>query len=294
MGYILVVEDDFATRDAMAALLRDDGHVVVTAVDGVSALIAVEHHLPDLVISDVRMPRSDGFQLVRRLRDRPASAHIPVLLVSAAGDPDRRATGLDLGADDFLAKPVDGRELLARVRAHLRHVRRSEELERRAILDPLTGVVNRRGIHGALQKQIHRARRTGSPLSVLMIDIDRFKALNDRLGHQAGDTALRHVARALTDAVRIADHVGRCGGDEFLVILTDADAAAAQTLADRLRHLRLPPLAIDDGPGVPITISIGTATLRDDDTIDTLTERADREMYRVKRQTGELVPVGGG
>jgi two-component system cell cycle response regulator len=289
MATILVVEDDATTREAMAALLRDDGHVVVTASDGVAALAAVEQSPPDLVISDVRMPRGDGFHLVRRLRALPRSVNIPILLVSALGDPARKAAGLDLGADDFIAKPVDTTELLARVRAHLRQVRRREELERRAIIDPLTGVVNRRGIYGVLQKEEQRARRGGTPLSVLMIDIDRFKALNDRYGHQAGDTALRYVAAALADAVRIADHVGRCGGDEFLVVLAGTDAPDASALAQRLRNLRLPALALGEEE-VPITISIGAATLRPDDTIDAMVERADREMYRVKR-TGEMPAV---
>ena len=293
MAHILVVEDDALSRDAMAALLRDEGHVVTTAADGVEAMVSVEHEVPELVITDVRMPRGDGLYLVQRLRARPDAAQIPILLVSATGDPARRAAGLDLGADDFLVKPVDGGELLARVRAQVRNLRNRRELERRAILDSLTGVVNRRGIRAVLQKEEQRARRHGTPLSVLMVDIDRFKALNDRFGHQVGDTALRHVARGLADAVRLADHVGRWGGDEFLVVLADTDAVAAAALADRLRDLRLPPLAVGDADGVAVTVSIGAATLRPGDTIDTLVERADREMYRVKR-TGELPAVTAG
>jgi two-component system, cell cycle response regulator len=288
--HILVVEDDVLARDAMAELLRDEGYRVTTATDGVAAIAAIDDELPDLVISDVRMPGADGFDVVRRLRSRPTSEQTPILLVSAESEAHRRVVGLDLGADDFLTKPVDPGELLARVRSQLRRAEERGELARRAVSDPLTGVLNRRGIGAALQREEQRARRTGGSLSVLMVDVDHFKALNDALGHQVGDTVLRQVARSLTDAVRAVDHVGRFGGDEFLVVLPDADAAAAGALALRLRSLRLPALGIDGDRELEVTISIGTATLRADETIDTMVERSDREMYRVKR-TGELPVV---
>jgi two-component system cell cycle response regulator len=238
------------------------------------------------------MPRGDGFHLVKRLRAGRATQHVPILLVSAIGAPDRRAAGIELGADDFLTKPVDVRELLARVRGHLRRAQDRARLERRALIDPLTGVLNRRGICEVLKRELGRALRTGGPLSVLVVDVDHFKAINDRYGHQAGDTVLRHVARTLNEAVRIADHVGRSGGDEFLVVLPDTDGAAALTLGGRLHNLQLPPLAVEPAREVDVTISIGTATARPDDTSDTLVERADREMYRVKK-TGELPAVSG-
>jgi diguanylate cyclase (GGDEF)-like protein len=280
--HILVVEDDEGAREALAEILSDEGYRVTTARDGVAALELIAHDLPALVISDVRMPRGDGLQLVRRLRAHLATEHLPVLLLSALGTPDRRAAGIDLGADDYLAKPVDITELLARVRSHLRRAHDRRQLARRALIDPLTGVLNRRGISEVLQTAVAAARRAGAPLSILAIDVDRFKALNDTYGHQAGDTVLRHVARSLSDAVRTADHVGRYGGDEFLVVLVETEATAAEALAARLRSLRLP-LAVDDTEEIEVKISIGAATLRGDDTVDTLLARADQQMYRVKR-----------
>jgi diguanylate cyclase (GGDEF)-like protein len=281
--HILLVEDDAVTREAMAELLRDEGYRVTAVPDGVAAYEAIAREPPALVISDVRMPRGDGFQLVRSIRARLATAHLPILLVSGSGTPERRAAGIELGADDYLTKPVDVRELLARVRSQLRRARDRDLLERRTVIDPLTGVLNRRGIAGVLRHEVAHARRTATPLSVLMVDVDRFKALNDTYGHRAGDTVLRHVARSLTDAVRLVDHVGRYGGDEFLVVLPEADPGAAATLAARLRSLRLPPLAVSAGQAVDVTVSIGVATLRRGESGDAVVQRADEEMYRVKR-----------
>jgi len=267
----------------MAALLRDDGYHVVTAGDGAAGLAAVEQAPPALVISDVRMPRSDGLELIARVRALPRETYVPILVVSAFGDTAERVAALDRGADDFLRKPVDPRELLARVRVHLRRSTRDHELERRAVIDPLTGVPNRRGIFAVLRREHERMRRTGAAMSVLMVDVDHFKQLNDELGHQAGDTALRQIAAALVRAVRAIDHVGRIGGDEFLIVLPDTDADAAASLATRVRALRF-----------PSTVSVGVATLRPDDpdeTIDVAVRRADLDMYRIRR-TGEIPLIG--
>jgi two-component system cell cycle response regulator len=285
--HILLVEDEARARDAMAVLLADAGYRVTAVADGVAALGAARRDPPALVISDVMMPRGDGFDLVRWLRARATTAHVPILLMSAISEPERRARGLDLGADDFVAKPVNLGELLARVRVHLRHAHDREALQRRSLIDPLTGVLNRGGIGDELHRELHRARRNGTALSVLMIDIDRFKALNDLHGHLVGDAVLRHVARAIAEAVRVVDHVGRYGGDEFVVVLPGAGADAARVLADRLRRLRFPhdPIAADDP--IEVSVSIGAATLRGDDSTRSLLERADQAMYRSKR-SGEL------
>jgi len=279
---ILIVEDDDDVREALQELLEDHGYEVETARDGEDALRHIGTAAPALVISDVRMPGLDGFRLVETLRERAATADIPIILLSGLDETQRRVTGLDLGADDFVRKPADPAELLARVRVHLRHAHRAQALVRRSLLDPLTGALNRRGILSVLRRERERAVRASTPLSVLMLDVDGFKALNDTFGHAAGDAVLRHLAREIVEAVRVVDHVGRMGGDEFVVAIPDGDEHAARALAARLAVLDLAPVeAVGGAP--QIGVSVGIATLRPGDTLETLIARADAEMYRNKR-----------
>jgi diguanylate cyclase (GGDEF)-like protein len=269
---ILIVEDDAVTRDAMAALLRDEGYQVETATSGDEAVATMERHAPALILTDLRMPGGDGMELLARVRARPGSEYIPVMMISALDERARRVAGLDRGADDFVVKPVDAGELLARVRVQLRRVHREHELVQRALTDPLTGVLNRRGIMLAIHREHDRCARTGAPYSVLMADVDHFKALNDAQGHAAGDAVLRRIAASLSRSIRLVDQIGRFGGDEFLILMPEADADAAAILSARLGPLCR-----------PITLAIGTATRRADDTIDTLIGRADQRMYQRKR-----------
>jgi two-component system cell cycle response regulator len=286
---ILIVEDDDDVRDALQELLEDHGYEVEAARDGGEALRMIASDTPALVISDVRMPGVDGLRLVETLRARAATHDIPIILLSGLDQKERRVLALDLGADDFVTKPADPEELLARVRVHLRHAHRAQALVRRSLLDPLTGALNRRGILSVLRRERERSMRAGQPLSVLMLDVDGFKGLNDTYGHAAGDSVLRHIARAIVETVRVVDHVGRMGGDEFVVAIPDGDEHAARALAARLAMMDLEPpdLPIEH---VQIGISVGVATLQPGDTLETLLERADAEMYRAKR--GRSAGVG--
>jgi diguanylate cyclase (GGDEF)-like protein len=287
---ILVVEDDVASRVALADLLEDEGYRVLTAGDANQALAVVEREAPLLIVSDVRMPNGDGLELVSRLRNKMGS-QIRIVLVSAHDDREHRLAGLELGADDFLAKPVDPEELLARIHGQVRRARRERELARYAAHDPLTGVLNRRGIHTVLRREVDRVRAAGVDLSILLVDVDHFKALNDRYGHAVGDTVLRQIAAHLTRNLRLGDHVGRIGGDEFVVSLPGVTAGAAAVLAERIRTLRLTLFGENDG-NIEVTVSAGIATLGSSDTVDSLIERADQRMYRVKRDSAPPPAVG--
>lgn len=282
---ILVVDDDELSRQALAEILDDEGFEVEVACDGAEALAMIRRDPPALVISDVRMPCVSGLSLVQSLRARPTTAHTPVILVSALAERDRRLAGLAVGADHYLGKPIDPQELLLRVRGALRAVYHQRELERRAMVDPLTGVLNRRGFVAELRRERVRAARAKVPLSVLVLDLDRFKRLNDEHGHQAGDAALRLVTRTLVEEVRAADRVGRLGGDELAVILPGADEAAAALVADRVRGRTLPPLVVAGDREVAVSMSVGRATLEPGETLDHLLDRADRDMYRHKRSS---------
>ncbi len=286
-AHILVVEDDSASREALCELLRDVGFRVTAATDGDEGLDVVQSSRPDLVITDVLMPRKNGLLMVAELREHARNADIPVVVVSALDQTDHRVAALDLGADDFLPKPIDPDELLARIRMHLRHAARAHRLERLSTVDDLTGVLNRRGIFEVLERERERAHRIAAPLSVLMIDVNEFKAINDKWGHVVGDHVLAAVGRGLAGIVRSADEVGRVGGDEFLVVCPDTELPAARALSRRIRSLdpmaaQTPVGAIEVGRGPHVRLAVGPATAFANETADALIARADAAMYRDK------------
>jgi diguanylate cyclase (GGDEF)-like protein len=272
---ILVVDDEPRTRDAMKDLLEDEGYDVRAARDGADALAQVDAFEPDLVLSDVCMPGTDGLELTRRLRASTRVADTALILISAIHDRDRRVLALDVGADDFLDKPVDPNELLARVRAHLRRARRHSDVLRLSVVDQLTSVLNRRGLFETLEREIVKATASGTPLSVLVVDLDDFKNVNDTFGHAAGDEVLKRAAALLKSSVREQDSVGRVGGDEMVVVLACSDAWDAAAVAARIRSV--------EGPGsARVTLSVGAATLHAGETADELLARADANMYEEK------------
>jgi len=277
---ILVVDDEESSRRALRELLEDQGFAVDTAANGIAALEAAQRNPPTIVLSDVRMPRAGGFHVVQRLRATPELADTPILLMSAYTERAQRIAGLEIGADDYLTKPIDFDELMARIRIHLRHLRRRRGLERRASRDSLTHVLNRGGLMASLRRHQVRARRAHTAVTVLLIDIDDFKALNDTHGHAAGDAALREIARGLVHEVRADDHVGRLGGDEFVVIV-DGDETAAAPIARRLRRQTL--VSVDGGQEIDVSCSVGIAQLRPGETVDAALARADAAMYGAKR-----------
>lgn len=280
---ILVVDDDLGSRAALAELLEEEGYSVDSAADGDAALSRVAEDPPDLIISDVRMPRVDGLDLVVQLRQRAALSDMPIILVSGVDDPTGRIGGLDLGADDYLPKPLDADELLARIRLHLRHAERSREIVARSATDELTGLLNRGGILGVLERERERARRDGTPLAVLVLDIDDFKSINDNLGHSAGDEVLARVADKLVRAVRTTDRVGRFGGDEFLIVAPNTGPAAIEVLTRRIKSALRTPITLADGSPLSPHLSIGSAIDGGALTMEELFNHADAAMYREKR-----------
>jgi diguanylate cyclase (GGDEF)-like protein len=270
-AHILVVDDDRGSRIALSTLLQDEGYEVETAGDGAAALACIRQHPIDLVVSDVQMPGIDGFAVVKRLRRSSKSRDLPVILMSGEANADRRTTGLHLGADDFMAKPLDFDELLARIKTQLRHLQRNRDLLQEIVRDPLTGTLNRRGILEVLSSELKRAQRHESYTSLLMIDLNDFKIINDTRGHAAGDSVLRAVADALRCAVRAHDRVGRLGGDEFLVVLADTREEDAKVLIERLRECT-----------DAASFAIGLATAQGSELPDVLIRKADAAMYRDK------------
>jgi len=280
---ILVVEDDEDTLELLRTVLEREGYSVATASGGKNALARLQESPFDLVLSDVSMAEGDGFTLVSSLREL-GLLDVPVILMSAEHESTRRVASLDVGADDFVAKPFDLNELLARLRAQLRRVGRQMELARESLLDPLTHVLNRRGFDELFTSHAALLRRRPGALSLLMIDLDDFKSINDQHGHAVGDEVLVEVSNVLSRAVRASDRVGRMGGDEFAILMPEANLDVARALADRLHALSPVPVRTGGKLNVTASFSIGAATAHAAEPLAVLLARADLAMYGEKRR----------
>jgi len=281
---ILLIEDNADSRDALAWLLEHHGYAVRTADNGATALDEAKRKPPDLVITDLAMPVLSGLDLLQQFRELPLLADIPVIVVSGHDDVDKRVAGLDLGADDFLAKPVNSDELLARVRRQLARADRQQEVARQSMIDSLTNVLNRRGLGNFFSRELERSRVEDRAIAG-----NGFKRINDTWGHGAGDTALCEVARALQEALRTTDRIGRMGGDEFAIVLPDVRSEDCIALMQRVRQIS--PVVIEltsngatlSGP-MSVGLSIGLSIAEPADTFDAVVERADAAMYEDKHR----------
>ncbi len=282
---ILLVEDNAYVAKYIRKRLTVEGFEVIEMSCAEDALEVLESGtLPDLIITDLSMPDMDGLQLLERANSIERSSSIPVLILSGTATIEQRVECLDRGASDYLCKPIDGSELAARVRVHLRNTEELRRLRKEARFDPLTGVLNRRGAIEALQRECDRARRAEAPLSILLIDADKFKVINDTYGHAAGDYVLKEIAMTLKDCLRVTDVVGRLGGDEFIIALPNVGDALALEIKNRLRKQ----VGANRVPGCEhqkVSISIGLVVDPDGSlSLDQLFEMADRAMYADKHR----------
>ncbi len=280
---VLVVDDETLSRESLREVLCDAGYDVRTAKDGASALGLMQDFPPDLVISDLSMPHLGGYGLVQCIREGAQVPDVPIILISSHDDTQSRVHGFQFGADDFMAKPIDVDELLARAERHLSRSKHERESARLSVSDELTGMLNRRGIHNFFKRAQSECAERNQPISVLLADLTRFKAVNDKYGHAVGDLALCATARALQDAVRASDRVARIGGDEFLIVLPGLDEAGCAQLQARLRARMPIPLHLTDDDQVMISFATGTATGTAVESLPALAMRADAVMYANKR-----------
>ncbi len=298
-GSILVIE---ATRQAAAeakarisARIADD-QIVVEAIsaDIASPRDALNHvatFSPDVILTASDADDFDGMRFCSQLRANPESRACPIVALAAPGDVRSAAQALDLGAADYLLRPVDWNELAVRLRSQLRRKFYADRLRdsmrdtvRMAAVDGLTGVFNRRYAMNHLDAMIRRAAEAKTALSVMMLDIDQFKSVNDRYGHPAGDAVLKDFASRVSANVRGLDMVARLGGEEFVVALPEAPLSASAIVAERVRAAIETPSFIDKALPIPIrvTVSIGVAGLQQSDSADSLIARADAALYDAK------------
>ncbi|QPF73055.1 diguanylate cyclase [Roseateles sp. DAIF2] len=285
---LLVVDDQPLNIQALHQVFAADCQVLM-ATAGETALALAREQQPDLMLLDVQMPGIDGFEVCRRMKAEAQLAHIPVIFVTARQDTESETRALAGGAVDFLSKPFNPAVVRARVRTHLTLKLQSDLLRQLAFIDGLTGLYNRRHFDERFDAELQRARRAGSPLALLLADVDFFKRYNDHYGHLAGDDALRGVALAMRSALkRPGDLLARFGGEEFVVLLPDTDLEGAQRVAlalqDAVGLLQIPhELGCDDGL---LSISQGgVACLPGAQHSGTaLLDAADRQLYVAKAQ----------
>ena len=289
-GTILVADDSMVVRAVLRRQLETDGHTVVEAVNGAEAIDACREYRPDVILLDVEMPVLDGHATLERLKADPMLKDIPVVFLTGRVDTADVVNGLRLGAHDYLRKPFEANELMARVSAALRtkwlqdELRtRNAELDRVSRIDMLTNIYNRRHLDEHLRSVISAARRHDRTIGVLLVDIDHFKDVNDEHGHLAGDAVLREVAARLQAAMRTEDALGRWGGEEFLAVLTDTPPQGVRTMAERLRQvIAAAPFTLDDGSQIRVTVSVGHTNGRED--AEVLVHRADDALYVAKAE----------
>lgn len=292
LQHVLAVDDDCMNLDVIRILLTSRGHEVRTAACVAEARRLVADVVPDIVLLDVCMPGTSGLEYLRELREDSRTQTVPVIMMSALSDTDDVVRGLEYGANDYVTKPIDLPVLLARFEAHvklgqmLRQLEvQAEDLTRMASLDELTGAYNRRSMSQLLDREVERCRLTGRAMSVLMLDLDRFKAVNDAHGHGVGDEVLRELSTRVARLLRRSDALCRYGGEEFVVILPDSGRLSAESAAERIRRtIAESPFATDAG-FLPVTASIGVALYDAHSGADAqeLVERADRALYQAKR-----------
>ncbi len=281
---VLLVDDDPAMLRLLAHWLEKAGYRVAQAADGRQALEAIEAECPDFLVTDWEMPHVDGLELCRRVRQLDLPHYVYILFLTVRSTRDETVAGLEVGADDFLTKPVHQAELLARVRAGSRVLDLERRLSKIARTDLLTNLVTRRTFFQVLEKEWERAKRYGRPISCVMIDIDFFKRINDLHGHPAGDHVLKAVGEMLQAGCRSTDLVCRYGGEEFCALLPETQELQAAQWAERVRRqIASTPIRLGDKE-IPVTCSLGTAQNHDDtQTCEQLVDQADQALLCAKR-----------
>jgi diguanylate cyclase (GGDEF)-like protein len=297
---ILVVDDSPVSRKVLEHALSDEPYTLLFAESGGEALRLFQERRPAVVITDWMLPDSSGPELCQRIRSDAQNSYTYIILLTSMTEKDSVVKGLAAGADDYLTKPFDASELLARIGVGRRIIdlhREIEEknrlLEEAARTDHLTGLANRRAIEEWATRQLRGAARHGFPLWVVLADLDTFKSINDNHGHDAGDTVLQKFAEILRENTRASDLSGRLGGDEFLLILTHVERENIEITLDRLREQFGSQIFTFNGQKVKVTASFGIAGFQGGEApeFSALIRQADNALYAAKRGGRNQVKV---
>lgn len=290
---VLVIEDHPDQRDLLAIVLKREGYQVITAANGLEALEKLETENVQIALSDIMMPKMDGFELIKRIRANPALKNIYLILITARIQEGDRVRGLDLGADDYITKPFSFSELLARVRVGTRVVQYQQHLEHQSQIDSLTGLFNRRAFEKKIHEEFERSKRYHNPLSVLIFDLDNFKSINDTYGHHGGDAALVKISETLREMTRQSDFSARFGGEEFVMILPETDQDNALLVANKIHGaVRSSSFGTTNRPfALTVSIGVSSSSTRAYSTWREMLDDADRAMYLAKNTGKDRVEI---
>jgi two-component system cell cycle response regulator len=291
-GRVFIIDDRVSRRERRSAVLGDH-HTGTRECNPYEAVFRSAEGNHDLIIVSLGLESYDALRLCSQLRSLERTRNFPILAISDGEDNARMIRGLEIGVNDYLMRPIDKNELQARARTQIRKKRYADRLRdnvqqsiEMAITDGLTGLYNRRYMETHLGSLVEQAGSRGKPLTILVLDIDYFKAINDTHGHDAGDDVLREFAIRIRKSIRGIDLACRLGGEEFVIVMPETDMAVATIVAERLRRrIASEPFGIAQGArAINVTISIGIATLDTaDDNASTILKRADQALYRAKR-----------
>ena len=284
---LLIVDDDPDTIRVLSGILRGMGDLYFST-SGLDAIRTVREKMPDIVLLDAEMPGMNGFEVCAALKAEPVTAAASIIFVTAHSDVENETRALELGAIDFIHKPVSPPIVRARVRNHITMKAQADELNRLASTDPLTGLANRRAFTAALELEWRRAHRSGHSLALLMLDLDYFKQFNDCYGHPAGDACLQATARILAlSARRPGEMAARYGGEEFVILLPDVDGRGGEAVAEGVRlalwALEMPHEMSPLGGIVTGSIGVASVVPKDGAVAASLIAAADAALYQAKQ-----------
>jgi len=281
---ILVVDDNKANLLLIKKILKDHHHEILLATNGFEALVQIAQFMPDVVILDVMMPEMDGYDTCRFITRNPDTKHIPVIMLSGLDRPDDLVKAFDAGAMDYIRKPPNAVELVARVHSAIRIKQYQDKLKEMIIKDGKTGLYTHSYFFSVLEREFYSVKRYEGDLGLILCDIDNFKKINDTYGHIAGDTVLVMVANILMDNIRNTDVASRYGGEEFGLIAPHSDLQATFEAAERLRIKVEQASIVENEEHFSVTISAGATLVNTEDRdCSDMIRRADDALYEAKR-----------
>jgi len=284
---ILITDDEKTNLDVLGGILSPMYNLLISR-SGPRALALAKEHKPDLILLDVLMPEMSGFEVISELKGADETNGIPVIFITGLSSVEDEEKGFFLGAVDYITKPFNKAIVKARVNTHIKIVDQMRTIENIGLIDPLTKISNRRGFENRLNLEWNRAVRDKTNISVMMMDVDKFKNYNDTYGHQQGDAALKAFAETASKALlRSIDFAARWGGEEFIILLPGSDACGAAGVAERIRkETEASTIFTEAGEETKITVSIGVnaAVPCTGSVVEEFVRKADQALYKAKQQ----------